>query len=97
MPCELAVPTQTRPSRFYQRATGPPRNLTFADTVEKVMDVDSGHSQVTTTDTHGIPAERLHPKAANWRCRPISDTHGLELAALKPPVKQIDAAEVRPS
>jgi hypothetical protein len=55
--------TQTSPSRFSQRATGPPRNLTFADTVEKVRDVDSGHSQVATTDTHGIPAERLHPKA----------------------------------
>jgi hypothetical protein len=37
---------------------------------------------------------RLH---LEWRYRPISDTHGLELAALKPPVKQIDAAEVRPS
>ena len=37
-------------------------------------------------DREGIPAERLHPKAANARCRPISDIRGPELVAQKLPV-----------
>src|SRR5664279_510208 len=57
-------PTHRSRRRFSRRATGLPWNLTFADAVEKVMDDDSGRSQVATTDPDQIAAERLHPKAA---------------------------------
>jgi hypothetical protein len=45
--------------------------LTFADAAEQVRDGESGHSQVAVTDLSKVPAERLHPKAAYSRCRPI--------------------------
>jgi hypothetical protein len=44
--------------------------LTFARAVEKFSDDDSGQSRVATIDRQEIPAERLHPKAANPRWRP---------------------------
>jgi hypothetical protein len=43
--------------------------LTFADTVEKGMDDDSGRSRAATIGRDKIPTERLHPKAATSRCR----------------------------
>ena len=45
--------------------------MTFADAAEKVRDGDIGHSQVAITDVSIVPAERLHPKAAYLRKRPI--------------------------
>ena len=45
-------------------------HLTFDHAAEKVSDRDSGRSQVATIARQRIPAERLHPKATNWRCRP---------------------------
>jgi hypothetical protein len=45
--------------------------LTFDHAAEKVSDGDSGRSRVVTIARQRIPAERLHPKATNWRSRPI--------------------------
>jgi len=45
--------------------------LTFADAAEKGGNGDSGHSQVAIIDLGMVLAERLHPKAAYSRCRPI--------------------------
>jgi hypothetical protein len=45
--------------------------LTFADAAEKVGVGESGHSQVAITNLCNVPADRLHPKAAYSRCRPI--------------------------
>ena len=44
--------------------------MTFAEAAEKVRNGDCGHSQVAITDLGKVPAERLHPKAADSRCRP---------------------------
>jgi hypothetical protein len=44
--------------------------LTFDHAAEKVSDGDSGRSRVATIARQRIPAERLHPKATNWRSRP---------------------------
>jgi hypothetical protein len=49
--------------------------LTFDHAAEKVSDGDSGRSRVATIARQRIPAERLHPKATNWRSRPICDVH----------------------
>jgi hypothetical protein len=57
--------------------------LTFAEAAEKVRNGDCGHSQVAITDLGKVPAERLHPKAADSRCRPVPDIHCRELAAMK--------------
>jgi len=46
--------------------------LTFARAAEKVSDLDSGLSWMASIDRDQIPAERLHPKAAYWRCRPVA-------------------------
>jgi hypothetical protein len=46
--------------------------LTFDHAAEKASDSDNGRSQVATIDRQRTPAERLHPKATNWCCRPIS-------------------------
>jgi len=56
---------------FFQRATGLPWNLTFADAAEKVRAGESGHSKTAITDLGKVPAERLHPKAGYSHCRPI--------------------------
>lgn len=66
------LPTHRSPWRSFQRATGLPWNLTFADAAEKVRAGESGHSQAAITDVAMVPAERLHPKAAYSRCRPIA-------------------------
>ena len=58
--------------RFSQRAAGLPWNLTLADAAEKVRVSESGHSQVAITGLGKVPAERLHPKAAYSRCRPVA-------------------------
>ena len=50
--------------------------MSFADAAEKVGDGDSGHSQVAIIDLGMVPAERLHPKAAYSRCRPIGACDG---------------------
>jgi hypothetical protein len=52
---------------FSERMNGPPRNLTFADAAEKVMNDDSGLSRVVTIDRDKMPAERLHLEVANRR------------------------------
>jgi len=52
-----------------------PWHLTFVHAAEKVSDRDSGRSRVATIARQRIPAERLHPKAMNWRCRPVADAH----------------------
>jgi hypothetical protein len=44
--------------------------LTFADAVEQITVGDS-RSRVPTDDRDRFAAERLHPKVANSRCRPI--------------------------
>jgi hypothetical protein len=44
--------------------------LSFDHAAEKVSDRDSGRSRVATIARQRIPAERLHPKATNWRSRP---------------------------
>ena len=46
--------------------------MTFANAAEKVRDGESGHLQVAITDLGKVPAERLHPKAAYSRCRPMA-------------------------
>ena len=46
-------------------------NLTFAITTENVCAGESGHSQVAITALGKVPAERLHPKAAYSRYRPL--------------------------
>ena len=60
--------------------------MTFADAAEKVRDGESGHLQVAITDLCNVPAERLHPKAAYSRCRPIGDIRCCEPVAPKRPV-----------
>jgi hypothetical protein len=45
--------------------------LTFDHAAEKVSDGDSGRSRVANIARQRIPAERLHPKATNWRSPPI--------------------------
>jgi hypothetical protein len=47
--------------------------LIFDHAAEKVSDGDSGRSRVATIARQRIPAERLHPKATSWRCRPIAE------------------------
>ena len=47
-------------------------NLTFDHVTEKSSDGTSGRSRMAAIDRHRIRAERLHPKATNWRCRPIA-------------------------
>jgi hypothetical protein len=69
--------------------------LTFADAAEKVRDGDSGRSRLENTDRNKVPAERLHPKAANWRCRPIGDVRRPELVVAKLPVGRGRKAESR--
>jgi hypothetical protein len=76
--------THSSRRRFSQRATGVPWNLTFADAAEKVTDGESGHPQVAITDLAMAPAERLQPKGAYSRCRPISAGRLFEMAATKP-------------
>jgi hypothetical protein len=49
--------------------------LTFDHAAEKVSDGDSGRSRVATIARQRIPAERLHPKATNWRSRPVAASH----------------------
>jgi hypothetical protein len=49
--------------------------LTFDHAAEKVSDGDSGRSRVASIARQRIPAERLHPKATNWRCRPEAACH----------------------
>jgi hypothetical protein len=71
--CELELPTHRSRLRSYQRATGVLWNLTFADAREEVKNGGSGHSQVAITDLGKVPAERLHPRAADSRCRPKAD------------------------
>jgi uncharacterized protein (DUF427 family) len=55
--------------------------LTFADAAEKVRIGESGHSKVASIDRERIPAERLHPKAADSRCRPVGDIRCADLLA----------------
>jgi len=44
---------------------------TFDHAAEKASDSDSNRSRVATSARQRIPAERPHPKATNWRCRPV--------------------------
>ena len=55
--------------------------MTFADAAEKARVGESGHLQVAITDPGKVPAERLHPKAAYSRCRPLGDIDFAELIA----------------
>jgi extradiol dioxygenase family protein len=57
--------------------------LTFADAAEKVRVGESGHSMVPTEARDKISAERLHPKVANWRCRPIAELRKAQFNAAK--------------
>jgi hypothetical protein len=43
--------------------------LTFDHAAEKAGDSDSSRSRLATIARQRIPAERLHPKTTNWRCR----------------------------
>jgi hypothetical protein len=69
-PAELELPTLSCPWPISRRTTGLPWHLTFDHAAEKVSDGDSGRSRVATIARQRIPAERLHPKATNWRSRP---------------------------
>jgi hypothetical protein len=60
--------------------------LTFARATKKFSDDDSGRSRVATIDRQQIPTERLHPKAANSRCRPWGDIGCPDLVAPKRPL-----------
>ena len=64
--------THCSPWPISRRATGLPRNLTFAHAAEKVSDSDSSRSQVASFERERISAERLHPKTAYSRCRPTA-------------------------
>jgi hypothetical protein len=77
--------TQRSRRWFSRRANGLP--WTFADAVEKVMD-DDGHSRVAIIDRGKIPAERLHPKAAYSRCRPVADLRQPRFKAAELPIIQ---------
>jgi hypothetical protein len=53
--------------------------LTLAAAVEQIGGGDCGRSRVPTDDPDERAAERLHPKLANWHCRPFSDTRRVRL------------------
>ena len=72
-PSGLAPTTHCSPWPISRRATGLPRNLTFAHAAEKVSDSDSSRSQEASFERERISAERLHPKTAYSRCRPIAE------------------------
>ena len=59
--------------------------MTFANAAEKFREGENGHSQVAITEVGKEPAERLHPKSAYSRCRPIADMRGREANPGKPP------------
>lgn len=69
---DRSQPTQSCRRHFSGRATGALSKRSFADHVESSAPCDSGHSRVATADRIAIAAERLQPKGANWRCRPIA-------------------------
>jgi hypothetical protein len=54
----------------------------------KAEPVDSGHSSVANIDPDKFEGERPHLAVANWRCRPIPDTHSTRLNARKRPLMQ---------
>lgn len=83
--CVAELQRRSRP-QFFQRATGLPWNLTYTDAPQSVRDGESGHLQVAIKELGKVPAERLHPKAAYSRCRPIPDARSLAQASTKRPV-----------
>jgi len=68
---ELGLSTHCCPWPVSRRTTGLLWNLTFDHAAEKASDGDSGRSRVVTIGRQRIRAERLHPKATNWRWRPM--------------------------
>jgi hypothetical protein len=81
--CVAELQRRSRP-QFFQRATGLPWNLTYTDAPQSVRDGESGHLQVAIKELGKVPAERLHPKAAYSRCRPICDIGLRRLTTSKP-------------
>lgn len=67
--CRRVVSTQRSRPRFPQRTTGLTLNSTLADAAEKCRDSDSGRSRAATIDLDRIFFDRLHPMAADSRCR----------------------------
>jgi hypothetical protein len=66
---------ESTPSRRWHlsgRAAAPLRKQSFADQAKKSAPMHSGRSRVVIIDRQTILAERLHPKATNWCCRPVA-------------------------
>jgi hypothetical protein len=70
---------------FLPGSTGPLWKRTSPTSSRRSEFGDSSRSQVATADRDRIAGERLHPKVANWRCRPISAIRRLRLLARQPP------------
>ena len=71
------------PWQFSWRTAGPPRDLTFGDTVEEIEFSGSGQARVVTDERVEIMCERQHSYVANWNCRPFGDTRVPNLIALQ--------------
>jgi hypothetical protein len=79
-PSERSWTTQRRQWHFFGPTTGLLWKRSLADHVEKSEAGDSSRSRVATTDRDKNPAERLHLKVANSRCRPkgVGGTFSIE-------------------
>jgi len=66
----LSLPTQRRQWHFFGLATGLLWKRSLANDVEKSALGDSSRSRAGNPDRDKKPAERLHLKVANSRCRP---------------------------
>jgi len=58
-------PTHRSRRRISRRATGLPRNLTFAEASEQIRVGDSSRSRAPANARHRFAAERPHPKVSN--------------------------------
>ena len=70
----LGRATAQRPGGRRQLSWPPsPWNLTFDDIVEETEFSDSRRAPVAIDDRGELTCERLHPRIANWNCRPEAD------------------------
>ena len=81
-----------------RRATGLPRNMTFAHAAEKVNGSDRSRSRVASFERKRTSAERLHPYAEYSRCRPTAELQVARFDATELPFnreKQAFVSKVR--
>jgi hypothetical protein len=65
--------------------------LTFADAVKQLGVRDSGRSGAPHDDRGRFASERLHPKVANSRIRPIAEVQTAQSNAAKRPFSMAES------